>query len=230
MTHYAADELAAYLALELPEDREMEIEEHLAECDACTALARQSTALLPVVQQWTAHTHGEAFRRDAMMKALAQVAETQPAWSERIGGWRTALHSRAETVARVVMGASGTASRVVAESLDALARPGAGFAFAPAPVRGTSAPDGGLAAILVAEVGGDLPAQVAVDPATGEVVVRVDALPAGQRTPLVLLIALAGDAAPQVRELARPRGGRYWVARFEQVPPGEYGVAFEPLS
>jgi hypothetical protein len=69
-----------------------------------------------------------------------------------------------------------------------------------------------------------------VDPAGGEVVVRVDALPAGRRAPLVLLMPLTATTSPRVQELTRPRGARYWLARFEQVPPGEYAVAFEPLS
>jgi hypothetical protein len=235
--HYANEELTSYLAMELSEAREMEIEEHLAVCDECTARAREAHLLTSLVQQWTAHAHGEAYRRDLLARALAQLEahEANPAWRERLRHWRERWAGRAEAAVRVVVAAPGAASRVVTEGLDALLRPGATWQFgaAPAamPVRGVVAREAAPPPVTVALASGAAPARVAVNDAAREIVARLEALPVGadpREPPFVALIPTTEGAEPRRQPLERRRGATYWVARFADVSAGDYMVVFEP--
>lgn len=64
----------------------------------------------------------------------------------------------------------------------------------------------------------------------GEIVVRLNHLPREMVSPLVLLIATDGSHTVRVSEAAARIGQEYRIARFNDVAPGEYIVAFEPRS
>ena len=52
-THLPRDEVEAYLAGELSAERETEVEEHLADCDLCTRMARELFASDPAFEEQT---------------------------------------------------------------------------------------------------------------------------------------------------------------------------------
>lgn len=230
--HLDPRELADYFAGLLPEDREDSIEAHFAECQDCTSQARQFHTFTQVWDGWTAQAHGEAYWRTVLTNALRATAQTHPRWRERLRHWHTRWAGKAEAAVRVLMEASGETSGVVTEGLEALVRSGGRWQFAraptPAPTRGvqirrqtTPAP--------VALAPGKSQAWVAVS-GEDEVSVRVNDWPVGQPSPLVLLIPVAGNGAPQVKELEKVRDAAYLIARFKDVQPGEYVVAFEPVE
>ncbi len=240
--HITPEELAAYFATTLSEDREGEIEEHLAECSACTEQAReiytlqarQLQAFTWLWEQWTARTHGEAYRRARLGRALqqAQVQVANQAWQERLARWREQWSGKAEAAARVIMEASGRVSQIITEGLEALVRPEGAWEFTPAP--GTIRTRGsGRGAVRtrgkVALTSGKPQAQITVSEETGVVEIRVDELPPGQ-TPLVVLIPMQEGDEPQVQELKRSLQGRSVSARFENVAPGDYLLTLEPLA
>ena len=70
--HIPAAELLEYFEHRLPEERQTEIEEHLADCDACTALARRTCRFAHIWHRWTARAHLEAHRRAAKAKPLGR--------------------------------------------------------------------------------------------------------------------------------------------------------------
>jgi hypothetical protein len=161
--------------------------------------------------------------------ALETAVQSLPAWRERLARWRDRQMEHAGAAVRVIVEAPGAASRVLAEGLTPLTQPGAlGFAAAPAPIRGRQVRRAGPPPALTVAVG-DTPTHVLVDETSDAIVVRVDDLPPADRRPLVLLVPLAGGT-PRAEPLAPPPGGAYLSARFADVPPGEYVVAFEPLG
>lgn len=182
---------------------------------------------------------GEAYLHTVMARALeaAQERVEKQAWRERLRQWRERWAGRAEGAIRVILEAPGQAARIVTEDLEALVRPGGLWQFAPAPVpiltKGAVRVRGGKAApppATVALAPGTPQARVAVTGEIGEVVVRIDELPPGQTPPLVLLIPTKEGSEPKVEALEQPKGVVYLIARFENVEPGDYLVAFEPMG
>lgn len=241
--HVTRQDLVAYFVGELQEDQESPIEEHLAVCDDCTSHARQLYAaqekqlhsFARVWNRWTAEEHGRAHQVAVLDAALQAAASHNPQWGERFHQWRERWAGKAEAAVRVVMEAQETASRIITEGLETLTRPGGMWQFAlqptPVPVVGTVRTRGQTAPspVAVALAPGDLQARVAVS-GEKEISVRVDEWPPGQTPPLVLLISTTEKSEPQVKELERTRGATYLITRFENVEPGDYVVAFEPLE
>ncbi|HEV7405525.1 MAG TPA: hypothetical protein VGO11_21450 [Chthoniobacteraceae bacterium] len=71
--HLQAEELAEYFEDRLPEERQGEIQEHLADCAACLALGRQARVFTEAWSEWTAAAHGRASR--------ARLWEARPVWT-----------------------------------------------------------------------------------------------------------------------------------------------------
>jgi len=150
-----------------------------------------------------------------------------------LSAWAALWSGQAEGVVRVIMETGGSASRVVTEGLDALSRPGATWQFAPMPVGvATRGPLGGASAPnpTVAIASGATQARVAITEARREVVVRIDGQPAGGQPPLVLLVPMAEDTEPRIALVQPQSGAPYLLARFSDVPAGDYLVALEPRT
>ena len=235
--HLTVDELDEYFEGELGEEQEEKLEEHLAECSECTEQARKMYILTHALSQWTARAHGEAYARVALVEGMRQAEArvvTDATWRERIRRWRERRDAAAEEVVRVVMGAAGTASSVVSAGLEAIARPATGAVLTHAAVRtrGSVRRRGGdaEAPTSVAVTPGRLQASVQVREEGRLVVVTVDDLPEDDAPPLVLLVAIAEETDPVVKELESEPGAERLIARFEDLVPGDYLVAFEPLE
>ncbi|MFN8633031.1 MAG: hypothetical protein U0893_04185 [Chloroflexota bacterium] len=236
--HLDLDTIADYVEMKLSAGEERPIEMHLAHCDLCTDLAREARELSELWDGWTARSHAEATLAALMQGAVEQAAAVAdaPALRERLTRWAESWSGSVEAAVRVVMDAAGQASRVVTEGLDAVARPGSAWQFtlAPAPTptrggrgRGAVPPP---PAVAEASIGGAGRVRVAVNGERHDVVVRLDALPADQEPPLVLLVPVSGGGEPRVAEPERQPGIAYLIARFNRLPAGEYLVAFEPRS
>jgi hypothetical protein len=65
---------------------------------------------------------------------------------------------------------------------------------------------------------------------SGVVSVRVSDLPPEESAPLALLIPMHGQGDPILKEPEKQEGVEYLIARYEGVEPGEYLLAFEPIS
>lgn len=231
--HIPPEELADYFDAALSEEREGEIEEHLAECTECTEEARRLHTFSSVWDSWTARAHGEAYQRSLLAGALQRVdALVQNVhWRQRLVQWRTDLTSRAGATLRVVMQAGEHALSVLTEGLDALVPPAVALQSVPVrgPVRtrGSRVRGRGVGRTTVPLTPDTPQARVEVKGETGEVEVRVEALPPGRWAPLVLLIPTTTEDEPRVKELEHQADG-VDVARFEGVTPGDYLVAIEP--
>jgi anti-sigma factor RsiW len=237
--HATPDELLDYFEAKLPDERERVIEEHLAVCNACTQTARQVFSLHEVWNRWTARAHGEVYARDRLRAAIAQAEQqtTNPLWRERLRAWRLRWAGRAEAALRLATETSAEVSRAAAETLDALTRPGSVLVFAPVrqagPVRGEATEQQRSAVLSTTLRPGHPRARVVVEAGqSGTVTVRVDEVRPGETAPLVLLSGMTATrtAVLQVKEVEPQPGVAYAIARFDDLPPGEYVLAFEPLE
>lgn len=235
--HLQAEQLLEYFEEKLSDERQRQIEEHLALCDSCAVLAR-GVRLFDEAWTWTAEQHGALQQRELLARALEAAGAESPALRDRLRAWRERWGGLAEAGLRVAIEVSGAAARVVAESLDVLARPGSGWHFAPAPqavsARG-QAGDASASALLTTPLAPARPrARVAVRGGRStEVEIRLDDLTPDAGSPIVLLIRLEEtlDASlVRVAEAERRPGVTYRIARFADVAPGEYVIAFEPLA
>ncbi len=239
--HLSSDELADYFLSLLPREREGQVEEHLADCEQCTRLGRQVHAASAVPASWTARAHGEARWRQRVAGALEFLEQGAPhtALQERLARWRDRWSGLAEGAVMLVVETPGRASRIVTEGLEALLRPGSLWQFAPVaatpPTRGPARPDlpGGedtpVAPIVVAASGKTL-VRIALSEDEREVVVRLDRLPAGRAAPLVVLLPDDASQEPQVSELVRQPETDYYIARFSDLPAGQYVAFIEPVE
>jgi hypothetical protein len=233
--HYRADTLLEYFEMMLSEDEQLAVEEHLDGCARCLAVAGETQRAAAMLDGWTAQAHGEAYLAVQLQSALAaaQARTVDASWQARLARWRERWAGAVEAAVRVVVEAPGQASRIVTEGLDTLARPGTSwqFALAPAPVptrgllgRGAVPPP---PAVAVSSIEGAGQARVAVGGDRREVVVRVDGVSVGWPLPLVLLVPLTGGEPRLALPEPQPNVD-YAIARFDDVAPGQYVVAFEP--
>lgn len=236
--HPDVESLIEYFNERLTDSQASAIERHIFDCDNCADLSHRLYAVEELWKGWTADAHAQVHLRLTLLRALAD-AERQPAnaqWSARLAEWREAWVGTAEGVVRTVVQAAAGAARSTAEGVAALARPGASWSFSPAPGFGGvwGEDDDDEEVVVATAITPDAPrAWVEVRGRSGsEVVVRVDQLPPGTTAPLVLLVAVGQgrEIEVQVAELKRQAGSPAYTARFSEVPPGEYLVAFEPLA
>jgi anti-sigma factor RsiW len=237
--HFSAELLIDYLQMALPESEELAVEEHLADCAECSALARETQRFSSVWETWTAAAHGNAYRAAAVNRALAaaKARVADASWQGRLTRWAEGWAGAAAASVRVIVGTPGRASRALAEGLEGLsqaaAAPPPAFAPAPGPVRGAygRAAEPAQPTVAVTSMGGVAQARVAVSGDRREVVVRIDELPGERLPPLILLVPLGtDDEEPRVTVPERQPSIPYLIARFADVPTGDYIVAFEPME
>lgn len=234
--HVVADTLLDYFEGRLGDAAEHAIEEHVAHCIECTALARRAFSFDAVWETWTAPSHGDAQARAYVVEALATASAGvgRQAWRERLQRWQAQWQGAAEAGLRLAIEAAGDASRVFGEALDGLTRPGSSWKFQPeasaAAIRGGGRV--GSSAVFTTSLSANEPrARVAVEAGDrASITVLLDHLPRPTAMPLVLLIRADSGGVRDVRvEQLEPRDQQF-VARFENVHGGEYIVALEPLA
>jgi anti-sigma factor RsiW len=235
--HLLPEEMLDYFDGKLPLDREGIVEEHLADCSECVRLAHQAQAAERVLDQWTAQRHGDALLRTAMARALAQAERevAQPELRERLRRWRQSWRGVADGALQVFIEHAAQARNVVAKGVEALTRSGSEWHFAPElqpiPVRGAAVTELDSTVMTTPQRQSEGRVRVAVHAGgRGSIVVRLDDLQADRLPPLVVLIGGLADASPSVRfaEVEQEVGSDYFIARFEDLPAGDYLVVLEP--
>jgi hypothetical protein len=234
--HRRADDLLQYFEGQLPDGEQQNIEEHLAECESCAVLAR-TVGAFHEAWQTTAEQHGVLYRREQLIRGLEAAEVGAPALRDRLRAWRDRWAGLAEAGLRVAVESSATTAQVIAQGVEALTRPSGTWHFLPAaaaPVaRGAVRGESASALLATASDRAGRLARVAVRGGQStELEARIDGLAPDAPPPIVIVIAVeAGDVARAwaVQAERRP-GADYRIARFRDLPPGEYVVAFEPLA
>jgi hypothetical protein len=234
--HLTVQELADYLRPALSEEREGEVEAHLADCPVCAKRAEETQVVLAVMDRWTAREHSRALAPAEVSRALRQLeaGTGETALLRRLGEWRAQAGGRLAAACELVLPGEGRPPCVLSEPPKAGAGGGRQWEFCfarEAPERKPAARwrGRGLEAAAVGGRGRRPLARLSVDQ-SHSLHVRVEGLAVAQRPPLVLLVAYKSGVQPRVAELQQePRPGCY-AARFPQAEPGKYLVAFEPVA
>ena len=238
--HITTAELVDYFDKDLTDDEEDRIELHLARCEECAQRAREASARCDLWERWSARTYSEAFLREVVRNALESASGEEPEdhiWKGRLHRWRSASSGLVEGAVRVAIAAARNASQIVTEGMENLLRPGAGWQFTlqtnPVAIRGAA---GGRKAppktALAAGPGGSV-ARVKVedhDDRAREVVISIDQFPRSHTAPIVILTSIGNRGKDKPRILQMRRQGQGLIARFKDLPAGEYLVVFEPLA
>jgi len=238
--HIDPAELVDYFDKDLSDDEEDRIELHLARCEECAQRARQASALCHRWERWSAGTQREAYMRSVVGNALESAESEVPLddiWKERIRRWRSASSGLVEGVVKVTVEAVRSTSQVATDGMESLLRPGAGWRFTLQPdsvaVRGVQPRRKSPASLALAVCSDGYSVRVKVedhDDGTCEVVISVDQFPHDRLTPIVILTSIGQGSTEKPRFLQMRRQGQGLIARFRDLPAGEYLVAFEPLS
>jgi hypothetical protein len=239
-SHIDPTELVDYFDKDLSDDEEDRIELHLARCEECAQRARQASVLSSRWERWSAATQREAYLRSVVWNALGSAASEVPLddiWKERINRWLSASSGLVEGVVKVTVEAVRKASQVATDGMEDLLRPGARWRFTLQPdsvaVRGVQPRRRSPAntALAVCSDGSSVRVKVEDhDGGTCEVVINVDQFPHDRLTPIVILTSIGQGGMEKPRLLQMRRQGQGLIARFRDLPAGEYLVAFEPLS
>ncbi len=240
MSHIDPAALVDYFDKDLSDDEEDRIELHLARCEECAQRARQASALCNRWERWSAGTQREAYLRSVVENALESAASEVPvddSWKERIHRWRSASSGLVEGVVKVTVEAVRNASQVATDGMENLLRPGARWRFILQPdsvaVRGVQPRRKSPAKIALAVCSDGSSARVKVedhDDGACEVVISVDQFPHGRLMPIVVLTPIGQGGTEKPRLLQMRRQGQGLIARFSDLPAGEYLVAFEPQT
>lgn len=238
--HLTIEDLVDYFDKGVSADLEERIEIHIARCDDCAERARRAHALCGTWANWNAKSHRQALRRAMVEKSLAEAGsqsqEHIPEWKRRLERWREVSAGLAEGVVEIVMSPARDATRIITEGMEALIRPGAGWRFSPQAaypvVRGVGG-ERRPCKIAVAENPEGMRASVKIEepPRAGrEIVVYMDRPPRARDLPIVLLISTVGDPGREIRIRQMEPQAVGLLARFEDVPDGDYILAIEPLA
>lgn len=127
-----SEELMDYFDRRLAAGEELQLEEHMAECERCSSLARQIYALSARWDQWTAKTHadasvmGPAPLRALLAQALNRIRDVLN--REQFERWIKG----AEGAVRVIVGETADVAEILTEGIEILLHPQASWHFAPA--------------------------------------------------------------------------------------------------
>jgi hypothetical protein len=246
--HYSPAMLIEYLVGTaegpwMPEDLQMQVEEHLAECDRCAERAREqierSQSIATTLDGWTAQAHGDAHRADARQRRSAVIAALRALWEDVSDPARRAQIARwiddpEGATARVLLAATSAVSRIVSDELAArppsVTRYLAAFAPPPPPSPAARAmPEPSLAwATALLDLGGPSVSVATLTVTRRRIAVELIGIREGQQTPLVLLVPEGRDRRPLLAQASRQRGMPHFVAEFRDLPAGEYLIAVEP--
>jgi hypothetical protein len=235
--HPSSDILASFAAYQLSEDTQILVQEHLATCDDCAGSANIALRAFGLIDQWDARAHGTAYRWDRLRAAL-EAASRQPAlaaWRDRLTHWSEQWVGQAQGIVQVVFEGTSSAARIVTDGMQDLVRPGPAWQFAlvptARPILGSGRRRGQVPPVVVKASGeGTTVAQVAASGGRGEVEVQLSGLPIGVQPPLVMLVPSDHEGEPRLALPACLPDGDTWLARFSGLEPGDYLVAFEPLT
>jgi hypothetical protein len=222
-----SNELVEYFRHSLPEARMAAIESHFADCQECLENTPTVFETLVDLDSWSARTHGEAIRREALLSGLQRAGKQQSkgsAWIERLRRWHAHVAGVSAGAVELVVTASG--ARIVARTLGDFVAPG-GMQFEPtAAVRGSEAPGPARGSDEVLAVGNPS-CRIHVDE-QGKTQLSLERWPADCLNPAVLVVDLHGGEPPLLVEMTERAGGRM-VGEF-RPPAGEYMVLFAPAE
>lgn len=210
-SHPGEEYIYRYVAQELPEEEEIALGEHLAECLECRSLTQQAFKNKFFWDNWTARQHGEAYWKKRIAESITHVraSTTTADLKVRLENWLDSWREKAGELAGMYLGKLQII--VPQHSLH--------FAYDTV-VRGAQEQRE-----YIKVVSQEKPeVQVITDAVNKKVIIQIEE--SKGVPPLVMLIPEKGEPI-----LARPEkvsGTNFCAAYFENLAAGEYTLIFEP--
>jgi len=221
MEHPSLIDIMRYVAGRMAEEEAFHLETHIGRCADCAVrvrthrVFRDHRAALFAARPRTTPVGSRLRKR---IRAFAGDSDLPTDLKRRLVRWSRDLFTSTRAALRIGIESAKGQAWILPEGVPLVSHGRALLAFAPVPqpirVRGK-----GLNAPAVVESSGEPPTRVVADAAEGAVIVRH---PKGAPPhPLVLLISSC-DERIQSTEMAVVPGEPYLIARFDNVPDGEY--------
>jgi len=216
------EEIDDYIWEELPEERGIEIGEHLSVCKECQKLSQEKFKTKLLWKSWTAKAHGEVYWQKRLSEALEsslELAKT-PALKNRLEEWIRESKGKIGGAIQIILGGIEEMGKVLTNFPQQFLAPQPIQFVQVAVVRGTEKDPG-----VIKVISKDKPGiQVLTDLVNRKVVVQIEDGP--QRPPLVILSPKEGK--PLLSEPKKIEGTNFYAAIFENISVGEYTLIFEP--
>lgn len=222
LKHPGKGEVKKYIWGELPEDREVEIGEHLSECEECIKIAQKEMELKFFWEHFNAKTHGEVYWQVRIKETLETTLESARTLSikKRLSNWIKEGKGKIGGIIQVIPRGVEKTAQVVTNLPDSFLAPDAKLHFARAEaVRGEEEEE-----IIKIVTEDDEGIKVFSDVEKGKVVVQIEERK--RIPPLVILIPEEGG--PFIGEPKKVSGTRFYAVTFENIPSGQYTLIFEP--
>jgi 3-dehydroquinate synthase class II len=219
--HPNKEEIFAYIWKELAEEREIEVGEHLADCEVCVKLSREIFKTKIFWEGWTAKLHGEIYWQKKIKDSLQVALETtsNPALKARLENWIRTCQAKVRAAVEIVLEEARGMSKVITELPKAIFAPASlQFAYVAA-VRGEKTK--GEIKVVSKEKEG---VWITTDTLNKKIIVQIE--DTVKIPPLVILISQ--ENKPLVAQPKKVSGTRFYSVYFENIPAGEYTLIFEP--
>lgn len=221
--HFNLNEITKYVMEALPEEKEIEIGEHLAECQKCRELAQNEFKTKRLLESWTAEAHGQAYWQNRIEKVLnsALGSTVEPSVQKRLEAWMKKWKGKVGGMVQILLSTAEKTGKVLTDFPKTLFVPYSQLKFAEIPVvRGIAKEDGEIKITSK----GETDVQVFTDIENNKVIVQIE--DSKKRIPLVILAS--GKGEPIVKEPKKIEGTNFYGACFENIAAGEYTLFFEP--
>jgi len=209
------DQMVGYFQQRLDAPSMEAIDAHFAECERCIEAAREAHEHALALEQWTAHAHGEAWRRELVGEAIELLADAADrSLADRLRRWGSRLQRSAWGAVQVLVDISG--AKLVTEGLSGLVST-EGLRFEPLGAHRGDTP--GETREAVAH---DSPWRIRGFP-DGHVEVSAANLRPGVPPPVLIVVDTAGHRAPVIVPLTVERDS---VMGTFDPPLGSYLLIF----
>jgi hypothetical protein len=231
MKHLSQSEALDYLAGRLSEEKEIDTEEHIAECDRCAervwALRSLGTHFHEIWDELNPPVDSATYRTERIEDALGHAAERTESSElrERIRGWLHDLGDKTEAALEIVLDTAKRSADIICKGAEQLIGAGSGLQFEPVRVRvarrGAKVPP-----VISVRAEGPPWVNVTVDSLAGKVIIESDML--DQPWPLLLLVP-EDDLAESIVGDFRQKNN-HLVSEFTGVRSGKYQLFLQKFT
>lgn len=237
--HISSDEFVDYFEMQLSDSQEKIIEEHVADCDQCTEIARQINSFLTVWNQWTAEHHGLLHKliafNDAFVLAKEQVEISS--WRDRLEVWQKRWSQNVSSVVKKIDDFSDQTRSLVGDRIASLIET-IDFSvnqLIPQPVIrtrgirtiGTSRGQGEQIRTEKINLTIEKPVIHIKTPKSLTLEVTLKNIDWIEHAPLVLLVT--NDKKAVINEAIWKKDLKKWIVIFPDIEPGTSFIALEPI-
>lgn len=236
--HLTFEEMYKYINIQEATDENidfcMEVGLHIDNCEKCLERLRILDGLKSTFDRWSAKTHGEMEQRLAFNHSLIKLADISEdiQIKNRIINWINKYSGKVASAVRLIMestdGIKDDVTKIIPENIGEMlvSQPRWKFQYAGTSLRGAGTGIKIKTKIVDTEKSGT---EIYINKRKRIVRIKLSCIPSREKVPLVVLVSKEANCK-SILKLPEYDNNKYWVAEFEDVAPGEYIIAFEPIE